>query len=568
MKKLAKSSLRFTIGTMGSRVTGMLRESVLAAVFGASSTYEAFVLAFRIPNLLRDMLAEGALGSSFTKVYSTVAHDNPARAKKLFADSLWLAFLLTGFISILGMYFAKDVVGLLLMLDAGKTRGPEFVTEASYLTMIMFPFLIFASLGAIASGLMHYSGQFMRSAISPVAFNLANIIGALAFAHFLRASAAESSGDAWWGWTRDPGIIGLAIGVLLGGALQLLWQLWGQWRDVFKMLRQHFRWVPVTEDTKRVLKLMLPMIVAASAPLINPMVNMNFATQLEQGTVAWLNYAFRLYQLPVGIFSVAVGSVALPSLTRAMAASGNKINEAVSTEFQQALELVVWLMLPCSVFLALNAELVVRLLYGYGNFTQRDVMATAAILSAYNVGLIAYGLTKVLTSFYYAMERTKFAMYVGFSSIILNIVGNYLLVDMFGYVGLALTSGLLVCFNVLLLFLGLRGKKVHWQWSMWGRTIILLAGASAVVWLVQSLVMHIGGGADVNSSVNAMERTLSGRVSTLLTLILSGSWIVLGFFVAACLRMQVSPLAAVSMIRRKLKKTPRDPKKDPSEVDI
>jgi putative peptidoglycan lipid II flippase len=525
----AKSRITFAIGTLLSRVTGLLSYSIKGAVFGASVYQDAFLTAYKIPNLLRDMLAEGALGSSFTKVFSSLWEEDEARARKVFIDSLWLVFFGLTIVCGIGIIAAPLLVDLVTMVSDSNEQGPLLVAQATGMTRALFPFILFMSLGSIVSGALHQRGKFFLSSISSVALNLGFILGSLVFSRVL-----ESVGPDWIETIfANRGIMGLVLGVLLGGFLQLVVQVSGIWKPLLKGRIYRPKPFPLSPDVKKVLSLMGPMIIASSSGLINVMVNSNFATSLNSGAVTWLDNAFRLIHLPVGIFGVALGTVALPTLTRAVAKAGGRVDLAVSKELQINLELILWLIFPCLLFVMIDSLEIVQALYQYGKFTPADSGATADAMFAYSFGLLGLGSIKVLSSFYYAINRTGYAMKVSLFSIAANFLANYLFVQKFGHVGLAITASSVVSLNALLLLVGIMKERPTFNWSDLRQTLgyIFLASAGAVFiksWSHYPIDWAFG-------------LDLDARVHSMIMLVLNGCFL-LGFFALAAMgRFQLSP---------------------------
>jgi putative peptidoglycan lipid II flippase len=228
-----------------------------------------------------------------------------------------------------------------------------------------------------------------------------------------------------------------------------------------------------------------PMAIAASSGIINFVVNTNFATALGRGAVTWINFAFRFLQLPVGLFGVAIGAAVLPSLTRSITRAGRKVDEAASNEICNALEMVAWLMLPCFALFYVCAPQIIALFYEAGRFTEYDTAQTASALQAYSYGLLAYGLLKVLNSYYYATERTRYAMWVGIFSIAVNYLGNFILVERYGHRGLALTASVTLSVNTLLLMAGMARDRVKVDVGNAAKSIFLLAMATTAAVFVQ-----------------------------------------------------------------------------------
>ena len=242
-------------------------------------------------------------------------------------------------------------------------------------------------------------------------------------------------------------------------------------RDVFKLFSKSNIF---TKQFKTVIKIMMPASIAASTGPVNIFVNTNFATGLGEGVVTWLNYSFRLLQLPVGVFGVAIGVAVLPPLTREIKKGGGTINELVSSTFMSSIEAVLWIMASCSLFLYLESTNIISLLFGYGKFSVEDVMATSKALKCFSFAAVGYGLIKVMTSFYYALDKTKFAMYVSVLSIFVNFLSNYYLSQKIGYVGLALTSSITLSLNAFILFAIALSLGVRIDLRSFSKNILLL----------------------------------------------------------------------------------------------
>ncbi len=475
---LGKSSLLFAVGTFLSRLTGVLRESVLAGIFGANFLLDAFIVANRIPNLLRELLAEGALGASFTQVYATLKEDDAARARRFLLQSFQFFSLIIGVLCVLGMIFAPEIVKMMTLFSSQGVRHAQFSHDTVGLTRILFPFIAFMTVGAIASGALHQKGRFFLSAISSVALNLGYIIGAIVLSR-----ALVQFGPEWIDTSlAERSVTGLALGVLLGGFCQTWIQLWGI-RGEQVSLFQRPQSVPWSQDIKKVCRLMGPMVIAGSAGQINVLVNTNFATALQEGSVTWLNFSFRVLQLPIGIFAVGLGIISLPALSRVIARKGTKGD--VAEKLQEALLLVTWLVVPCLCFLLLNALPVTQLLYQHGKFTSLDSQATADALYCYSFSLIAYGLLKVLSSYYYAVERTNYAMKVSLFSILVNFAANMFFVSSFGHKGLALSTSCTLTLNALFLVWGLRQDRLLWQKRKLAISISMMSLAFALAFGLQ-----------------------------------------------------------------------------------
>jgi putative peptidoglycan lipid II flippase len=533
---IAKSSFLFSAGTFLSRISGLIRDQVVLGVYGATIYQDAFIIAFRIPNLLREIFAEGALGSSFTKVYSSLKVEDEQRARILLLQALYFTLILSLIICCLGLFFASDLVGGMTLLKKSAEEKQLLVDQATKLTRLLFPYLGFTIMSAVVMGALHQKGKFFLSAVSPIMFNLGNIVGALFFSR-----ALEWYCPAWLSQViAEPKISGLAFGVLIGGALHFGMMLYGIKKEL-KAGGISLRKLPWSEDLRKVLVLMTPAALAASTGPFNLFINTNFASSLSPGVITWLNTAFRLLQLPIGVFAVAVGVSALPRLSRAITHSKKEITTEVSREFQAACELVLWLLIPCMIFLVISSTPLTRLLFEHGNFTTNDSIGTGSAMFAYSFGIIGYGLIKVLSSFYYAVERTSYAMFVAIACVCVNFAGNYFLVDTFGHMGLAYTSSLTLSVNALLLILGLRRHQIKWDYVSLRKTVLLLALAAGLC-----IVMH-------HAYQGSLERVLESfnlyhKISAVALVGLNGILILTVFLVLSLLHIGAPIL---KMLRRR-----------------
>ena len=418
---------------MLSRLLGLARELIFAGLFGAGRGMDAFLTAFRAPNLLRDLFAEGALSTAFVTVFSQrIATEGEGSAWKLASKMATLTTIFMSLISLLGVIFAAQFIGFL---------APGFPAEKAALTIqltrIMYPFILLVSLAALVMRMLNATNRFTIPALASSFFNIGSIAGGVAF-----------------GWWLDPhfgerSLIGLALGTLLGGLLQFGIQLPGLYEAGFRFVLD-FNWRD--PGVRRVLILMLPAVIAASAVQINVMVNSIFASYLGDGPVSWLSYAFRLMQLPLGVFGVAVATVTLPVVSRASALGDT---ERFRTTLAKAMRLAVFLTLPSAVGLVVLAQPIIVLIYQRGKFLDTDSLHTAEALQYYAIGLVGYSCIKVLSPAFYAIDRKWTPMTVSFLSIGLNLFLNWLFIFRLGmgHCGLALSTALSATVNFTLLYL-------------------------------------------------------------------------------------------------------------------
>jgi putative peptidoglycan lipid II flippase len=491
---IARSAGIVSIAVMFSRVLGLVREMVFARFFGAGFLYDAFVVAFRIPNVLRDLFAEGALSVAFVKVFTDYQiNKSEQEAWRLASLVLNLLAIILSVICIVGMIFSRQFVGLI-----ASGFSPEKAALATTLTQIMFPFILLVALAAVAMGVLNTKGIFGIPASASTVFNITSLLFGLGLAYYLSGGGWLSSSDknAVPDSASQWAIIGMAFGTLIGGAAQFAMQ-------VPSLLKVGFRFSPVIsfadEGVRKVAALMAPAILGTSAVQINVMINTYFVSGIE-GANSWLNYSFRLMQFPIGLFGVAVGTAAIPVLSRL--ASQNKTGEFRDT-ISSSMNLVFLMTLPSACGLIVLGEPIIRLIYARGAFHESDVPMTAWALAGYAVGLTGYAAIKILSPAFYALNDAKTPMIIAIVSIAVNFLGAYFLRGIFsqygvtaetpngyGHVGVALATSLVALVNFFALALLMR-KKIK---RLNGNDIILsflkIAAASAVLSAVCYAVYH------------------------------------------------------------------------------
>jgi putative peptidoglycan lipid II flippase len=475
---LARSSGIVGAAVLVSRVLGLVREQVFAAYFGAGRELDAFVAAFRIPNLFRDLFAEGALSAAFVTTFAQkLEREGPEAAWRLANLVLHALCLVVGAIVVVGIWAAPSIVAVMAPGFAAIPGKAELTVQ---LTRIMFPFLLFVALAAVAMGMLNARGRFGVPASASSFFNLGSIVGGLAAAWWLApefvargfgdTSAVPTPGEA------ERAMLGMAIGTLLGGFLQLVVQ-------VPSLRRLHYRYAPLLSfrdpGVRKVLALMGPATIGAAAVQVNVLVNTNFASGLGDGPVSWLNVAFRFLQLPIGLFGVAVGVVALPAVSRHAARDDLG---AFNRTTAGALRLVLVLCLPAAVGLALLAPELIGLVYEHGRFTAYDTEMAAAALAAYSLGLVGYANIKVLVPAFYALGDARTPALVSCLSIAVNALGNWAMIEWLGlgHVGLALMTAAVATANFVILFVILtrRVGRFAGLWSAVGRIVAATSGVA------------------------------------------------------------------------------------------
>lgn len=424
---------------MCSRVLGLVREQVFAGMFGAGFTYDAFVVAFRIPNLLRDLFGEGALSAAFVTVFSAYETKRSQEdTQRLAANVLTFLLVLLSLLTLSGIFFADEIVSILAP-DFALVPGKTALTVL--LTSIMLPFLVFISLSAVVMGILNTKGRFFVPALASSFFNLGSLIGGVSLAFILPHYG-------------QPAIVGMAIGTLIGGLAQLGSQLPTLWKTGFR-----YRPVFNLKDPGliQILKLMIPATIGLSAIQINIFINTNFAASCAEGSVSWLYYAYRLVHLPIGVFGVALSIAMLPVLAKQAA---QKDIPAMKETMVSSLTMVFALSLPATAGLIILSQPIIRLIFEHGAFTPADTIATAQTLSLYAVGLFAYSANKIVGPAFYALDKTQYPVIASFLAIISNILIITLTIDRFQHLAIALSTSCSMLISFLFLVVVLY-KKLH-----------------------------------------------------------------------------------------------------------
>ncbi len=468
-RALARHASKVSALTAGSRVLGLVREQVFFALFGAGSSHlsDAFHTANRIPNLFRDLFAEGALTAAFVPTFAQVAEKHgEERAWRLGRAVATAVLCVVGVMCAAGILFAPPVVRF---MAPGFAEALGKTALTIQLTRVLWPFLLFASLAAVWAGMLNSRSRFSAPAAAPMMLSVAALGIGVPLAYIL---------DPAFG-TRS--ILGFAIGVLCGGFLQ--------WAAQMRPLRREgFRFRPrlalSDPDLHRVLALMVPAVVGVSATLINVTVNTRFATSWN-GAVAWLYGAFRLVQLPIGVFGVAVATVAIPSLSRDTA---REDLAGFRSLLGRSLRLVLVLCLPSAVGLMILARPLVSVIYGHGRFDANDVTQVAGAIRFYAIGLAGYAAIKVLAPALYALGDTRRPAVVSVCSIAVNLGLSWTLAVRlgFGHRGLAMSVAAVALTNCVLLALVMRrylGSYLRQEFVAPGARIALATAGMGVVCL-------------------------------------------------------------------------------------
>ncbi len=498
---LARSAGLAGAATLTSRILGLVRDQVLATLFGAGNDMDALLVAFRIPNLARDLFAEGAMSAAFVPAFSRqLALGDKADAWRLANNALNTLLVLTAATVGLGLLFA----GPLVTAFAGDYAAvPGKLALTIRLTRVMLPFLILVTVAALMMGMLNSLDHYFVPALAPAMFNVAMILCVLAL-----APAMAGIGQ--------PAIMSVAIGTLVGGiglvALQCQ-PLWGE----------GFRYRPVLDPRdrrlQRMLLLMGPGTLGLAATQVNLFVNTLLATSQGTGAVSWLTYAFRVMYLPIGLFGISIATAVLPAAARHVAVDDTK---AVRETVSRGMTLMLVLNIPATFGLVALASPIVRLLFERGRFLPSDTAATAAALQFYAIGLVGYSATRLASPVFYALGRSRVPVAVSTASMAINVIGALLLVRAAGFRGLALATSLAALANggalLMLLHNHLRGLDSRRLASTTVRVCaasVVMAGVAAEV---ERLLTALAPGPHVMMQVARVVIAIGAGVASLVAM--------------------------------------------------
>lgn len=438
---LLKSSGLVSGLTLSSRILGFVRDLVIAQVFGASASTDAFFVAFKIPNFLRRLFAEGAFSQAFVPVLAAAREEGGDARVKAVIDRVTGSFtLLLVFLTLAGVLLSPFLIQI---FAPGFNEVQDQSELAADLLRITFPYLILIALTALSGGILNTYSHFLTPAVTPVLLNLAMIFASLALApHF------------------DQPITALAVGVLLGGILQLAIQIPPLWR---RGLLPHPKLALRHPDVRRVLVLMSPALLGASVTQVNLLINTLLASLLTSGSISWLYYSDRLLEFPLGLLGVAVGTVILPHLSRSCA-KGDEME--FSRTLDWGLRTLLLIGLPATLGLVCLAEPLMYTLFQHDHFNPEDARMAARSLIAYGSGLPGFLAIKVLVPGFSAREDLKTPARIGVYAVGVNLMVSvistfWLAPPGFGHVGLALAASLAALFNALVLFGILRSRGLY-----------------------------------------------------------------------------------------------------------
>ncbi len=438
--RLTKAAGVVGVSTLLSRILGFIRDVLIARFFGAGFTSDAFFVAFRIPNLLRRLFAEGSLSMAFVSVFTEQLVRNGKQEAIRFASSaLKLLSVILVLVSLIGILLSPVIIRL---LAPGFLDHPEKLSLTIMLTQIMFPYIFFIGLVALCMGILNALDHFVAPALAPVLLNIAMIGGMLWISPHM----------------KDP-IVGLAAGVIIGGVLQLALQVPFLIKKGIYLLNR----VRVYHaGIKKVGTLMLPMVFGAAVYQINILVGTFLASFLREGSVSYLYYADRLVQFPLGIFAVAISTAVLPVLSRQAV---EKDFVAVKETFCYALKLVFYVTVPAMVGLIVLREPIVTLLFQRGEFDVGASRLTACALLYYGIGIWAFSAIRVVISTYYAIQDTKTPVKAAVVSVFANIILGSMLMIPLGHSGIALAASISSMLNFYLLSRMLKARLGEIEWK-------------------------------------------------------------------------------------------------------
>ncbi|MEJ2041853.1 MAG: murein biosynthesis integral membrane protein MurJ [Reinekea sp.] len=484
-----KSSVIVSVATMSSRVLGLVRDIVFASLFGAGGAHDAFFVAFKVPNFLRRLFAEGAFNQAFVPVLSEYKHaegDDSVR-RLVSAVQVYLGAIV-GAVTVLAMIFSPLVAWL--FASGFHDDGAKLALVAGFLRLT-FPYLWFISMTALGSSVLNSYQNFAIPALTPIILNL-SLIGA-AFLLSPRFEVAQT---------------GLALGVLLAGLLQ--------WLFLWPALLKTGVWSPFSFSTvhpgvKKILVLMLPGLFGVSVSQINLLLDTILATWLKDGSVGWLYYSDRLTELPLGVIGVAIGTVLLPRLSSLHAESDHSVFERT---LAWAIRMVLMVGLPAMAALLILSNQLLTLLFDNGEFGSTDVLMSAKSLAAYALGLPAFMLIKILAPAFFARQDTRTPVKTGVQAMMWNMVFNLLLIVPLQHVGLALATSMSAWINAGLLAWHLRQERHLPGQALLGKSIIQVLVATIVMALVLMFMVQL--------SAFTMPVDLFGRVLVVFGLVLAG----------------------------------------------
>lgn len=522
-RRVAQAAGVVGAATMLSRVFGFIRDMVVAGLFGAGFKTDAFFVAFRIPNLLRRLLAEGSLTVAFVPVFTDyLKKESRADALEFANVCFTLLSIVLVVVSCLGIVFAPLIVTI---MAPGFVHAPAQFDLAVFLTRFMFPYIFFISLVALCMGILNALRHFAAPALSPVVLNIAMILAALLLRDFF----------------AEP-IVALAVGVMIGGVLQLAMQ----WPFLVRMgarlrLNFHFR----HPGLKQMGILLLPTLIGSAVYQLNIFIGTILASLLPKGSVSYLYYADRIVELPLGVFAIAVGTASLPSLSALV--SRGELGEMKRT-LSFSLRLILFITLPATVALIALRVPILSVLFQRGAFTAQSTLLTAQALLCYTVGLWAFSVIRVIDAAFFALQDRKSPLKAAVVALLVNVACSIVLMGPLRHGGIALATSIASAVNVIMLAVILRRKLGRILGADFYRSIAKMAAASLVMWASLRLVEAI-----------LPWRTDGPFDERLLFLTVSVAVGAAVFFVTAFLVRSPEMVTFVGAVNRRLRRRPHPP---------
>jgi putative peptidoglycan lipid II flippase len=431
--KVAKAAGVIGVSTMLSRIFGLIRDVVVAAFFGAGWIYDAFLVAFRIPNLLRRIIGEGSLTVSFVPVFTEyLQKKSKEEALELANIAFTLLSIILVIISLLGILFSP----LIIALNApGFIKTPDQFALAVFLNRLMFPYIFFMSLVALCMGILNSFRHFAAPALSPVILNISMILATLMLYNYF----------------SQP-IIALAVGVMIGGVLQLAMQ----WPFLIKFgVKFKFRLNLHHPGIKQIGVLILPAILAAAVNTINVIIGQILASFLPKGSVSYLYYADRIMELPLGIFAIAVGTAALPSFSKHVA---DENFEELKKSISFSLRLILFVTIPAMIAMMALHLPIISVLFQRGAFDAKAAILTSQALFCYALGLWAFSVIRVIVSSFFSLQDSKWPLKAAVITLVINLLASLVLMQFIKHNGIALANSLAATVNVIILFVVLKKR--------------------------------------------------------------------------------------------------------------
>ncbi len=496
--RLARSAGVVGAATLTSRLLGLVRDQVLAAMFGAGNAMDAFNVATRIPNLLRDLFAEGAMSAAFVPAFMRrLTHDGRLEAWRLGNQLLNALVVVTGALVLAGIVFAEPLVRL---LAGSYATIPGKLELTVLLTRILLPFLSLVAVAAALMGMLNSLNRFFTPALSPAMYNVGIIMSGALLVPLMPGLGLDR-------------IVAIAIGALLGGIGQVAFQAPALYREGF---RYRATLDPSDPGLRHILRLMGPGTLAGAAVQINLLVNMVLATGQGTGAVSWLGYAFRVMYLPIGLFGVSIAAATLPVVSRHAAREDlDGIRDAVS----RALRLMLVVNVPATVGLVALGAPIVELIFERGSFTPEDTAATAAALLFYAPGLAGYSAVRIAVPCFYALGSSITPTTISMAAVTLNVVLNLVLVEFMGYRGLALGASIAALANAVTLLAVLRrrlhGLDLPRVLLAFAKIAVASTAMGAAAWMTHEALLEAWRGAELVTRLGRVSTSIAAGVAVL-----------------------------------------------------